>query len=374
MGPASLWLAIVITIIASTASSIGKALQKDATRHLPTFSLEEKIVRQYLSDRTWIAGLAADLAGGVLQAIAFAFAPISLLQPITGIGLVGLAVYSHAFKRETLKRAEWIAVALAGVGALGLGASSSSASSTSSQSTMSDVGGAAESVGDGHGPSAARMLIVLMATGVAVGWIGKVRQRWHRRSHQRRNGLDRSSAALYGLQAGGCFGLSAACCRTGFLMAARRRWTWGPFGIAWSIFLSSQGFVLQTKGLKEGATVVVCTCVAVTSMVAGVLIGLLGLGEGMPGSWLASIVRLDSWLMILIGVGLLAAGPGGAMDLLGYCLQRLPASCWRALPVELAVRMKSWANARSGLPEVSAPEATGGANQVDEKGSQTRSL
>ncbi len=70
-------------------------------------------------------------------------------------------------------------------------------------------------------------------------------------------------------QAGACFGMSAAACRTGFLLAARVSWTAAPAGLAASICLSSTGFALQTLGFKDGNTVVVCTCAAVSSMVTG---------------------------------------------------------------------------------------------------------
>jgi len=33
--------------------------------------------------------------------------------------------------------------------------------------------------------------------------------------------------------------------------------------------MSSYGFVLQTGGLKEGSAVIVCTCLAVSSMFIG---------------------------------------------------------------------------------------------------------
>lgn len=70
-------------------------------------------------------------------------------------------------------------------------------------------------------------------------------------------------------QAGACFGMSAAACRTGFLLAARASWTAAPMGLAASVGLSSAGFALQTLGFKDGNTVVVCTCAAVSSMVTG---------------------------------------------------------------------------------------------------------
>ena len=72
------------------------------------------------------------------------------------------------------------------------------------------------------------------------------------------------------IQAGACFGLSAAACRTGFLLAeGAGSATWIVIGIAFSAILTSSGFVIQTRGLKDGNTVVVCTCAAVSSMVSG---------------------------------------------------------------------------------------------------------
>lgn len=341
----SLWLAILITVIASTASSVGKALQKEATRHLPKFSLEDKILREYRMNKTWIAGLTADLLGGIIQVAAFALAPVSIVQPVSGVGLVGLAVYSHFYMREKLQEWEWIAVAMAGIGTIGLGASSSS--SASSQ--------------DSTRPSILRMLFVLILVGVGIASINTLRNKQRK---QRRHGggttsgtpsADKAIAALYGLQAGGCFGLSASSCRTGFLMASYR-WTWVPFGLLCSIGLSSSGFILQTCGLKEGSTVVVCTCVAVTSMVTGVLVGILGLGETLPGSNTVTMIRLLSWNLILIGVVALASGPGGMQELLAVALQHVPASVWQKIPTNMAVALKKWAtSATSGLPEVTLP-------------------
>ena len=70
-------------------------------------------------------------------------------------------------------------------------------------------------------------------------------------------------------QAGACFGLSAACCRTGFLLARRLTWLAAPAGLCMSIVFSSLGFMLQTLGFKDGHSVIVCTCAAVSSMVTG---------------------------------------------------------------------------------------------------------
>ena len=72
-------------------------MQKEATGSLPRFSLDTNILRQYFRSRRWLAGLAADFGGALLMIAAFALAPVSLVQPVSGVGLVSLAVYSHVW-------------------------------------------------------------------------------------------------------------------------------------------------------------------------------------------------------------------------------------------------------------------------------------
>jgi len=128
-----MWFAIALTVIASTGNNVGKALQvsrrvqvtcswpvgqhcqlaehqpncasckrlvarvrqQEATGSLPRFSLDLNILRQYCRSRQWLAGLGADLGGALFMVAAFALAPVSLVQPVSGVGLVSLAVFSH---------------------------------------------------------------------------------------------------------------------------------------------------------------------------------------------------------------------------------------------------------------------------------------
>jgi hypothetical protein len=109
---AAVLLAIVLTVIASSSSNIGKAFQKEASRHLPPLDVgNAKVVREYVESTRWRLGLALDFGGGALQTIAFALAPVSLLQPVSGVGLAGLALYSQFALHDNLSREEWVAVA-----------------------------------------------------------------------------------------------------------------------------------------------------------------------------------------------------------------------------------------------------------------------
>ena len=323
--------AILLTVVASTASSIGKALQKEATKNLPKFSIDnEKIFQQYKQSSTWLSGVALDVAGGIVQTAAFALAPVSILQPVSGIGLVGLSLYSHFYLKENLKLEEWIAVGVASLGTIALGTSS---------------GGTTD---DGQQPGSLRMIGTLVLVGYGV--LAKMTEiREKHAKHQK--GLSKVSAALYGLQAGGCFGLSASTIRTGFLMASGRRWTWGPFGIMCGIALSSYGFVLQTCGLKEGSAVVVCTCVAVVAMVVGVLVGIVGLAEPLPTSLGAIFIRCLSWICILYGIVILSGGTALLKDIVAHGLHLVPARVWHHIPDGVALKIKNWVHHHEhGLP------------------------
>eukprot|EP00897_Mesotaenium_endlicherianum_P003171 jgi/Mesen1/2882/ME000175S02032 len=121
-----------------------------------------------------------------------------------------------------------------------------------------------------------------------------------------------------GTQAGACFGLSAATCKAGFMLAGSGGYlrVYAPLGIAAGVSLSSSGFFFQTRGFKEGRAVVVSTCAAVAAIVTGVLIGMLALGEALPRSPSARFGRLASWCLIVAGIIILVnAGKSGGPKL-----------------------------------------------------------
>jgi hypothetical protein len=308
-------LAILLTVFASTASNVGKAFQKEATRGLPRFSIEnEKIFEQYRASGMWVRGVSLDLLGGAVQTLAFSLAPVSLLQPISGVGLAGLALYSHFVMKDTLRHDEWVAVGLAGLGTLGLGM----------------TGGA----GVTHRVSFIRMVSVLTLAGYGV--IVKLNEL---RLAQTNN--KKLAAALYGLQAGGMFGLSASTYRTGFLMS-HHRWTWAPFGIICGVAMSSYGFVLQTCGLKDGSAVIVCTCLGVSSMVVGAITGILGLGEPVPTTLIGILTWLWAWSCIIYGIVVLSGATKQVNELLAYGIRKVPAKTWFYLPDGIAIKIKNW--------------------------------
>ncbi len=55
----------------------------------------------------------------------------------------------------------------------------------------------------------------------------------------------------------------------GFILAHKVSLLCAPMGLGASVALTTTGFVLQTRGLKAGNTIIVCTMAAVASMGSG---------------------------------------------------------------------------------------------------------
>jgi len=326
--------AVAITVLASAGNNIGKALQKRGTQGLPAFELEGKVLRQYAACGTYMAGMALDLAGALLMIAAFARAPVSVVQPVASAGLAVLAVFSHVFLKERLQRAEWAAVAVASCGTIGLGltAEEGDGGAVNRRQALLTVGGALLGVG------AMAVRNLRKPRGVPVGGAGT------------------NAAALVGLQAGAAFGMSAACCRTGFMLAGTH-FLAAPMGLAASVGLTSLGFALQTRGLKDGNTVVVCTCAAVAAMITGVVVGLVGLGEHLPTHTRGRVAQFASWAAILMGVAVLS-GAGAHVQ--------VPKRVWAWLPPWLSLRLRKLLQGPPMLPTKSAdaPLSGGGKPQL----------
>ena len=68
--------AVVLTVVSSGGSAVGKAMQKQGTRSLPRLRLDPSVLREYLRCGPWMAGISLDVAGALLMVAAVAQAPV----------------------------------------------------------------------------------------------------------------------------------------------------------------------------------------------------------------------------------------------------------------------------------------------------------
>src|SRR5260221_2008419 len=124
-------LAVVVALLATTAYHLGLIVEKRALAELPAIDARHavRLLKVLLTAPSWLAGFLLMLCGFALQVIALTLAPVSVVQPVLGSGVVILLVLSRIVLRETLKRLELacvlamaiaiIAIALSAVGPAG---------------------------------------------------------------------------------------------------------------------------------------------------------------------------------------------------------------------------------------------------------------
>ena len=344
--------AVLVVAVAASCINVGKALQKEGTKRLPRFALDRKVVATYFKDTTWAAGMGMDVCGGVLMVVAISIAPVSLVQPVAAGGVAVLAVFSHFRLNEKLENKAWAGVAATVCGTIGIGwtAEEQPGDETVSltrialgafliacvltyQSALltrgTGTGPGSETPGKKRASSASARLLGLggrssrRIVGVGGGTPHHLREQFLKGQVVHDSiiatapyvGTRKETRVLEinaGFRSGTFFSLSASACKVGFLLSRRGHHPslCALAGLGASVALTGAGLVCQTKGLKDGNSVIVVTCGNVAQMVVAVVFGVVVLGERLPGrasgfffvpfgklgAWFAS------WSLILSGV------------------------------------------------------------------------
>ena len=235
-------------------SSFVAVLQRKGTKTLPQFSADIKTLSKYLLNRTWALGLLCDISGSFFMVSALASAPVSVIQPVSGGGLVFLSLLSHFFFNEKLKFGEWVAVGLCFVGIVGVGVATTGITQQDQQTSV------------------ARLVLTLASFfGILMLGLRKMRQLQSRMGKSK----PKAFAPTCGFFAGCFFSLSATTTRSGFVVGelTGRRLFFGLAGVGCSICNTSVGFMYQTLGLREGNAVMISTITTVTTIMIGMVSG-----------------------------------------------------------------------------------------------------
>jgi drug/metabolite transporter (DMT)-like permease len=245
-----------------------------------SFPPERKAIRAFVTNGPWMRAFHLAIISEGCFLVAAAHAPISLLQPILGTGLVVLAGFSVFYLKEKLSLGEWIGVftLIAGLAMLGASAESGEVRDLEAVSWHRLIGltafllalvFAAKKIEDLHPGRFSVELVVGAASGVMIG-IGALFTR----------------VMLLEFQAGNV--------------------VLGTLLIFVMLTPMMGGVFTQQGGFQRGRAMTITALLAVLNKVIAILGGMFALGEVLPEDPLKQGMRVTGLVALLAGTVLLA--------------------------------------------------------------------
>jgi drug/metabolite transporter (DMT)-like permease len=275
-------IAVVAAVAAGCSFSIGAVLQQSAARRAPDdVALSWRLLATLAHRKMWLAGIASDAVSFGLQALALAFGPLALVQPLLVCGLLFALPVAVRRRHRRLGVREWAGtVAVAG----GLAAFLAAASPSQGTSQPTPVRWIA-------------LIAVLGAVMLAAALVG-------RSAH----GTLRPS--LYALAAGTGFGLLAALTKTSTALlgegAVAFFTAWQPYGMA---VVAAVSAIVQQSAFQAGPLPVSLPVMDATEPAVATLLGVVAFGERVslgPGSVTVEVLGV---LLLLAGIVTLDRSP-----------------------------------------------------------------
>lgn len=284
-------LSVVLAVFAAAGNATASVLQRKGARRQPkSLGLSPKMILGLIREPVWFGGVAAILAGFLLQAAALATGPIVLVQPILVVELPLTLLLASMVFHSRLRAREWFSVTgmSAGVALLLLGLSPSDGEAHRA-SLMKWILGCAVSVG----------VVIVLAV------IGGRRTRAGR-------------AAFLGVATGVAFGFTAA-----LVAGITSAYADGGFGgvfTTWQTYavlvVGPSGFFLLQAALRSGRLVVSQPGMTLANPLVAIGWGVMVFGEHVRhGGWIAADVcgagLVVAATILLAGSRLLGGTEGG---------------------------------------------------------------
>jgi drug/metabolite transporter (DMT)-like permease len=275
-------IAVLAALAAGCMFAVGSVLQQSQAREEPAAeALSWRLLLGLVRRPKWLLGISSDAASFGLQALALAFGPLALVQPLLVSGVLFAIPLAVGLRGRRLHLREWVAtVGVAGGLALFLVVASPSAGDpqTSLVDWLAVIGGVA----------------VLMLLGVTLG--------------RARTGPARAS--FYALGAGAAFGLLAALTKTSTWLLSQGAvaffTAWQPYAMA---VVAVVGAVVQQSAFQAAPLPASVPVMDTLEPVVAVLIGVFAFGERVSMSPLALAGEVTGMLLLVGSVLALDRSP-----------------------------------------------------------------
>lgn len=275
-------VAVIAALAAGCSFAVGSVLQQSAAREAPADeSLSWRLLVDLAHRRRWLLGIGSDAVSFGLQALALAFGPIALVQPLAMTGLVFAIPLAVRYRGKRLGRREWAGTVAV---ASGLAAFLAAASPTEGL------------------PEAAwiRWLFILVAVGglMALGiGCGRVL-------------AGPARATLYAVSAGAAFGLLAALTKSSTWLlghgAVAFFTAWQPYAMA---VVAVLGAIVQQSAFQAGPLPASVPVMDAMEPAVAVLIGVFAFGEHVGTSPAALAFEALGIAALLAGIVTLDRSP-----------------------------------------------------------------
>jgi drug/metabolite transporter (DMT)-like permease len=262
--------------------AVGSVLQQSAAREAPaSVSMSWRLLVDLAHRRKWLLGISCDVGSFALQALALAFGPLALVQPLLVTGLLFAVPLAVRWRGRRLGPREWAGTVAVGAG-LAAFLAAASPSEGVPQTTWSKWVLILIAVGG------------LMALGIVVG--GAL------------TGALRASA--YGLSAGVAFGLLAALTKASTHLLSQGAGvfftSWQPYSMAG---VAVAGAIVQQSAFQAGPLPASVPIMDAVEPTIAVLIGVFAFSEQVSTSIPALTFEALGILLVLAGIVTLDRSP-----------------------------------------------------------------
>jgi len=286
----SIHLAITIAALAAVGFQIGTIFQKKAAVRLPklVFPISGRTLWAFLTDFMWIGSFGFKVVCWIGLLVALANAPVSIIEPIMGLGLAVLALFAWLFLKERLSAGDWAGIFVVIVGLVLLGVSTE----------KTEVRGL-ESVSYTWLAIICTALLSLVAVARIVA--------------KRRPGRMNLEVIL-GLASGVMTGVAILLTRVMLLGLKAQHYLMFGILLALVIGINLSSVFTSQAGFQRGRAIVVMAMLSVVNKVIVVLGGFFILGEALPEDPVKGTLRIVALVMLLGGTAFLARFSGGQLE------------------------------------------------------------
>ncbi len=285
-------IGVLIAIVAYSMLNIGMALQKKGADKLPKIEKTSGLqnFKNFLTNRTWLLGWVLSTANWYVFLVALIFAPVSLLCPMMGAGLVVLVFFARFYLKESVTRTEIVGIAVIALGTVLLSLTPAKAAVAAELASMHRYYGSADS---------------LLFTVFSLGCVGAAMAYTVLRKFQFADlicGI--SCGVLMGLAATYSKGFASGFAGSSFI-GTLTNIPW--YGYTVVVILGNMGgLVVQQMGFQHGKAVIVTPLSAVFNLMFGVLGGVFTFGEWESLSVPAIVLKIAALAAIMAGVAILS--------------------------------------------------------------------